>query len=99
MRQSGLVETEFRWRADLGRLAEITSGLAGSRSFKMTVMRRRLPVAECYRLAVDVELEQLGGMIGEAASRRRRYAIEAQSTQVKFIDEHVDHPHGFSSTT
>lgn len=33
-------------------------------------------------------------MVGRASRRRRRRAVDPQRAQVKFVDEHVDHPHG-----
>lgn len=57
----------------------------------------RLPLQPAARLhlvqiAVDVQLQQRGGMIGGATRRGRRYAFEAKPSQIQIIDENIDHP-------
>ena len=43
------------------------------------------------QVAVDVELQQHGRVIGRSARRRRRHAVEPQPLQIQFVNEDIDH--------
>lgn len=45
------------------------------------------------QVAIDVELQQHGRMIGRAPRHRRCEALEAQRPKIQVVDEDIDHPH------
>ena len=46
---------------------------------------------EAIEVAVDIELQQNAGMVSGATGFCRDDTVEAQPTEVKFIDEHIDY--------
>ena len=54
---------------------------------------RRRTRLDLVDVAVDVDLQRRGGMIGRAARRLRHDARKPQRMQIQFVDEDVDHPH------
>src|SRR4051794_10836899 len=55
--------------------------------------RRRLEGMR-FRLAVDIELQQRGWVVGRAPSLRRNGPLEAELGQVQPVDERFDDPNG-----